>query len=332
MANLELQNDEIVPLILMTMGLNRTASKMSTETEADVRRVMREGLRRFLFPVRPGTGSVYQWRWREKHHTIPAEAIYETGTVEVASGTITLTGGTWPTDATNYFVAVSGHALFISSRDSSTELTTTHSQLTVASGTSYKAYKYRYVLPSDFGEWLGGLVYADGSESKRVVKSSEHELRLRYAIGHGTNAVSNNNARTSHYAITHTPDPDATEVANVTSVPSIMFWPVPLPDTLLLGVYLSIPDDNLPADLATPGSTVQVSPIYASAVLESMLAVAEEYDNQENGVHAQEFQRLLNAAIEHDAQTGGAYDFSRQIEVGRKYGDVENINFAQQTA
>ena len=272
---------------------------MDEATEADVRHILRSGLRRFWFPV--SNGFVYQWRWREKHAALSAEAVFDDGTVAVSGGTVTLTGGTWPSDLTNYFIVVDGHTLFVTSRDGDTTATVSHTQLTVDSGTSYEARKYRYALPSDFQEWLGGVVYTDGNSttgSRMLIGSSESDIRLRYAIGQGSND------KTTHYALTSTPDADGY---------TIVFWPVPAPEAIITGVYLSIPDDELPADLTTPGSTVQVGPAYAEAVLEAILTAAEEYNNDTNGVHSQRFEVALAAAIAHDRAVGGNYDFSHQL-------------------
>lgn len=317
-SSLQLDNSEIVPLVLQVMGLGRTAANMSDETEADVRRVIRAGLRRFYFPTIDGKYP-YQWRWREKSHPIPILAIYETGTVTVSGGTVTLDSGTWPANLTDYFITVSGHVLFVTERTSDTVAAVSNTQLSVDAGTSYAAYKYRYDLPSDFGEWLGGVVYADGEYTRTLANSTESELRLRYAIGQGTGAIVNQNVHTTHYAITSTPDATAQQ---------IIFWPVPRPDAFIQGVYLSVPEDNLPSDLTTPGSTVQVDPKYADACVECILAAAEEYNDRMLDIHNQRAEQALRTAIAHDSAAGGHYDFSHREEHGKGVGRVvSSIDF-----
>ena len=280
------------------MGLGRSAAAIAAldaETEADLRAVIRSGLNRFYFPV--VDGFVYQWRFLEKTHAIPAEVPYSTGTVTVSGGTVTLAGGTWPTDLTNYLIEVGGHVAFFTVRTSDTLASISHTQLTEAAGSSYEALKYKYDLPSDFAEWLGGVVYQDGSDSWVLGRSDEAELRLRYAIGQGSSTD------TTHYAILSSP--------TASDVHEMMVWPIPTTEAFIKGVYLSVPDDNLPADLTTPGSTVQVRPLYKEAVLECILAAAEEYNNDMTGVHTQRAEAALRTAIAHDKAIGGAYDFSK---------------------
>jgi len=306
MADLQLDNAEVVRAVLQQAGLGRTAANMDTATEADVRAIVRSGLRRFYYPTHQG--YTYQWRFLESTFAVSAEDKYETGTVEVADGTITLTSGTWPSDITDYYIDVDSHIVFVSSRDSGTEVTTPHTQLAVDSGTSYEAVKYRYSLPSDFGEFLGGVVYQDaGGESRMLINSSEQELRLRYAIGYD---LAN---ETTHYAVFGG---------------KIYFWPPPQTEAFIQGVYLANPDDSLPADLTVPGSTVQVEGIYAEAALEAILAAAEAYNDDTAGIHEQRFQAALVAAIMHDRAVGGHYDFSHQTGPDYKgNGPIMQIQF-----
>lgn len=301
MASLSLKTSEIVRAVLQTIGAGRLASRMDASTEADVRAIIRDGLRRFFFPM---VGEyVYQWRWLEKHCPIPVNDKYDTGTIAVAAGVVTLTGGTFPTWATNGFIRVSNHVLFITTRTDGTHLVTSNTALTVVAGTEYEMYCFRYALPSDFAEWLGGVVYSDGTDVRQLVTGEESEFRLRYAVGQGTND------QTTHYALSSTDQADAMRIS---------FWPVPQPDAFIQGVYLSTPDDQLPDDLADmddpDAALVQVLPMYAKAVTEAILAEAENYLGRTHGEHETRFNIALQTAIAHDKALGGAYDFSRQVD------------------
>lgn len=313
MASLSLSNPEIVRAILQTAGMGRDAQFMDPATEADVRTIIRAGLRCAYFPI---VGEyAYQWRWLEKKASFPIVAVYETGMIGVSGGTITLTAGMFPAWAADGFISVDGHVLFVTALDDDTPATvatTTNTQLSVIPGTAFKLYRYRYPLPADFSEWIGGVVYADGTNSRTLSKSSEAEIALRYAVGQGTNS------RTTHYDITWTPDADAAH---------IILWPVPAPDAFIRGIYLSQPDDNLPDDLTDPGSVVQVTPIYADVFIEAILAAAEAYNGDTEGVHAKRYQGALMRAIAHDKAAGGAYDFSRPVSSPYGCGQVLPIDF-----
>lgn len=313
MAALSLTNAEIVRAVLQEMGYGRDPADMDAATEADVRHIIRAGLKRFYFPT---VGEyAYQWRWREKHQAVSAVATQATGTLAVAAGTATLTDGTWPADLTDYFIRVSGHVLFVTARTSDTTATLSNTQLAVDAGAEYEASRFRYSLPADFAEWLGGVVYADGNENRLLAGSSEAEIRLRYAVGQGRNS------QTTHYAITSAPNADALR---------ILFWPVPEPDAFIQGVYLSVPEDNLPASLLAPGVTVQVAPVYAECVMEAILAAAEAYHGDTVGLHEARFQAALGAAIAHDKAVGGSYDFSHRTSDPRRHGNVLPIDFSSQ--
>jgi len=305
MASLQLDNAELVRATLQVMGLDRDAGELDESTEADLRRVLRSGLNRFYHPT---VGEMtYQWRFLEKHHPIPCEDSFDDGTIAVSAGTVTLTGGTWPTDLTNYFIVADGHVLFVTERTSGTLAEVSNTQVTIAAGETYDAYKYRYALPSDFGEWIGRVVYQNGTRVKRLLSSSESEIRMRYAIGTGLTGD------TTHYDVTSTPDADSQ---------TIVLFPIPEVGAFIQGVYLSIPDDNLPSDLTTPGSTVQVGPKYSEALLEAIFTAAEEYNDITGGTHAQRFEIALARAIAHDKVVGAAYDFSNEIQDTRGLGQV----------
>lgn len=312
MAIFSLTNAEIVRSVLMTAAIGRNAGDMDPATEADVRAIIRAGLRRANFPV--VNDYAYQWRWLEKHHPLSIDPLYETGTIAVSGGTITGTGTVFPSWAADGFVAVAGHVLYVDERTSNTVLTTTNTALTVAAGAEFTLYRYRYPLPTDFAEWLGGVVYADGTQSRILADASEPEIRLRYAIGQGLGGqspVPGWYRGTTHHAITSTP-----AAAGL----FIVLWPVPEPDAFIQGVYLSTPDDNLPADLTVPGVVAQVRPIYSEVFLEAILAAAESYAGDKAGIHEQRFQTALQQAIAHDKASGGAYDFSRSLSDRRRWG------------
>lgn len=301
MASFSLINSEITRAVLQVAGLSRSGT-MSTATEADVRQIIRSGIRRALWPIN-GDYS-YQWRWLEKTASFPVPALFTSGTIAVSNGTITLTGSTWPSWALNGFISVDGHILFIATTPTTTTATTTNTSLSVTAGASYILYQYRYDLPSDFGEWLGGVVYANGTESRMLAGSSESEIRLRYAVGQGLSK------HTTHFALSTTPDGDESR---------ILFWPVPEPNAFIQGVYLSTPDDNLPVDLNTPGSVVQCPPIYAEVFLEAILAAAEAFANDTAHIHEARYQEALKRAMAHDRAVGGSYDFSHRAGHDRDY-------------
>ena len=127
MAVFSLNNSELVRATMQVMGLGRTAANMDTATEADVRAVVRSGLRRFYFPM---VGEyVHQWRFLEKHFPISVVVTYSTGTVAVSGGVVTLTAGTWPTGMGDYFISVGGHVLYTTADQTGLTVPVSNTQL-----------------------------------------------------------------------------------------------------------------------------------------------------------------------------------------------------------
>src|SRR3972149_6246134 len=111
MATLSLTTDEVVRNVLLVAGVGRNAGDMDEATEADVRAIIRSGALRAYNPM---VGEyAYQWRFLEKHASFSMEPVYETGTIAVSGGVVTLAAGTWPAWAEDGFMSVNGHVLFV---------------------------------------------------------------------------------------------------------------------------------------------------------------------------------------------------------------------------
>ena len=105
-------------------------------------------------------GSAADWSYLYTRHTFATNAPYSTGTIAYteASRTVTLTGGTWPSNAEDFQIVFSAAPFTnvpyrIESRESDTTLTL-HANMTpgqdIAAGTSYTLPRACYDLPSDF--------------------------------------------------------------------------------------------------------------------------------------------------------------------------------------
>jgi hypothetical protein len=303
------------------MGFSRqNVADMDDATENDLREVIRAGLRRFYHPVEDN-GFTYQWNFLDRHHPISAVAAYKTGTIAVSGGTLTLTSGTLPPEFEDYFVVVSGQILFVNERLTDTTATVNNDQIVIAAGTSYTAKRYKYGLPADFNAWRDGPVYMNSGTSqnrvRRLARANEAELTMRYAIGNGGDD-------TTHFAVTTAPS----------GTFHITLWPVPIPNATILGTYQTLPDDSLETDLRDVGvsSTItQVTGRYAEALLECVLAAAESYTDDMNGVHEGRAQMALKQAIAHDRAAQGPMNFNESLGRRRsRYPNIQNIDFTSQ--
>jgi len=116
-----------------------------------VRRAMLDALR--------DVANRRNWHYYYRRDRIVTTASYDTGTVEydLTGGTyermLTLTSGTWPSDAAYGIVRIDGDEYMVDERKSSTVITLKSGQAPaadIASGTSYEWYRDTYTLPADF--------------------------------------------------------------------------------------------------------------------------------------------------------------------------------------
>lgn len=97
--------------------------------------------------------SLHQWKYYRRRHILTTDAAVTDGSVEfsVATGELTLTGGTWPSWAGHGMVRMGGVDYEVSRRVSDTvlnlEVAPPHD---IAAGTSYLLFRCLYPLPPDF--------------------------------------------------------------------------------------------------------------------------------------------------------------------------------------
>lgn len=295
MATLALNTTEVLQAMVLVAGINRTVTNLDADTTQDFRLCIRNGLRAFFHPINPRTGMAHMWRFLERPYvkSAPSDDGYSTGTVTVAAGTVTLAGGTWPTWAADGILEVDGQYLYVTARTSGTVLTVSHDGLAAAAGSTYALYRWRFPLPTDFGEFIGGVTYSLASKrGKQLTPTVDTQIRLQYAANFRT-------GETKMYAI-------QAGSATDTSKQYFEFWPTMDAESLIAGTYRATPADQLHAsNLSTDGAVEQAGPMHAQALLEAILAEVELYYNDAPGPHAARFETLLAASIAHDLATPG---------------------------
>lgn len=300
--NLELQNSEILRAIGMVAGFSRDATDWTATELGDARAIIRAGLRKFYHPPLVN-GAIHQWRFLERQYNIAADAAYSTGTIAVAAGVVTLTGGTFPTWADDGVLRYGGQTYYVASRDSATQVTLAQTGLTVTAGATYEMVRWRWPMPSDFAELIDGVVYSDGaSRSRRLMGANEHTIRLQFSTNWRTQD-------TTKFAVFAGADTDAADWY-------MSFYPTLADDSNVYFTYRAQPLDKLDAtDLTDEGTTVQVPAAHAETVLAAIMAATEEYYNDEvGGAHGRRFIERLQASIAHDRHTAGPVEFDRDLD------------------
>ncbi len=295
MASLALSTDEILRAVALVAGLDRDPGEWDAQTQTDVRQMIRSGMREFYHPIDPASGMAHAWRFLERPfvHAAPSDDGYSTGTVTVAGGTVTLAGGTWPTWAEDGILSVDGQQVYVTDRTSDTVLAINHAGLAAAGGSPFTIFRWRVALPSDFGEFIGGVVYSRGMNRGRPLPGVvDSTIRLRYATNFGR-------GETRMYAVQAGGGTDAAPWF-------IEWWPTMDAESVIAGTYRALPADLLDDDnLLTDAAAEQIGPMHSGTLLAAILAQTEAFYNDRPGVHTQRFQSLLAASIKHDRATAG---------------------------
>lgn len=181
-SSLSLTFDQIATEVAKVMSL-------STSTDAaDILTVINEGLRNFYFPgpIQIGNETVcHEWTFMRPVTTITTTEPYSTGTIEIAAGVVTLTGGTFPTWAANGELTTDGNTYAVSTRDSGTQVTLVDTSVTVAAGATYSLQQVVYTAPDGFGGLDGHMTLETGSGYRPIRVVNESTIRAKRAAYEG---------------------------------------------------------------------------------------------------------------------------------------------------
>lgn len=114
-------------------------SGYSEDQQNDINDCLRDGLRRVY--------AIHDWSFLRPVVDVTTTAPYSTGTVTIASGVVTLTGGTFPSWAADGVLQVNNRYYSVASRGSDTQLTLDSTAVTIATAASYQLA--RPVIPLD---------------------------------------------------------------------------------------------------------------------------------------------------------------------------------------
>jgi hypothetical protein len=108
------------------------------------------------------SGSVHEWSFLKIDETLTSSAPYETGTVTIVAGVVTLATGTWPSWAAQGELQVDGEHYTVASRDSNSQITLADTTVAADALTTYSLIRLAYDLPSDFDSMRSEFSYAVG--------------------------------------------------------------------------------------------------------------------------------------------------------------------------
>lgn len=273
------------------LGIGRTQSSWSSIEDDRVDSIIKSGLRQVYYPQREA-GSTYTWSWMRPEAKIVTTAAYDTGTIEIALGVVTLSGGVWPDWADEGELHIGSQIYTVKTRDSDTQVTLDDLTVSNAAGATYSLSRPSYDLPAGFdGNFDGNLHYKTGDNTlwPSIVMVSPSMLR-------GKKQIYNETDRPLYAAVQPKPF-----VAVTGQRWQITFHPSPNGSYTFYGRYMVRPAMIDNTDKYPLGGSAM-----AEVFLESCLAVAEKRFIEDTQIHQKEFQQLLIQAIDHDANAFSA--------------------------
>lgn len=258
------------------MGWNRTPGSWTTNQTADGDDILMSGYRMFL--------TAYDWSFLRIANTLATVAEYSTGTVVVASGVVTLSGGTFPSWAASGEITLDNQSATytIDTRDSDTQVTLDDTSLTDATASVFNLTRPWYDLPDDYAGMLGPLTWQTGTQSSYppVEQINENQLRQQRMYVEYTNQPRYFAIRAKNLIMT---DGQRFEIG---------FYPVP--DAVYNFDYLY---QSNPSKLDSTNDTPAGGMLHSETITQAILAKADEKlnDTAQGSAHASYQQHLENS-------------------------------------
>jgi hypothetical protein len=180
--NIGLTYTELRRHIGREIGKDRDPSAWSSASTTDVLDILKGGLRqKYWPPILPGESTPHVWSYLQPTLAqLELHGAYETGTVSVTTGTVTLSGGTWPTWAAQGDLWVNDGYYPVSTRTNGTTLVLHDTSVTGLSGETYSLKHREYDLPDDFGGMVEPFTYrVDQSQWRPLTRVNEALIRSR---------------------------------------------------------------------------------------------------------------------------------------------------------
>jgi hypothetical protein len=254
-------------------------SSFTADQQSDINDCVHDGLRRVY--------AAYSWSFLRPVADVTTTAPYATGTVAVASGVVTLTGGTFPSWAADGVLKVSDQYYSVASRGSGTQITLDSTTVTVTAGTAYQLARPEIPLDDAFDSVANDsdLTYYPSADSWFPPVQWRHDSQIRRLEG--------NNPQFDR--------PVVYSVRTTTFDPTIGSRKVlalyPTPDQ---AYTLRVPMILRPVLMDATNLYAIGAELLSQVILEAALAAAEHNFEEREHVHEKRFLELIALAIRDD--------------------------------
>jgi hypothetical protein len=231
--------------------------------------------------------TAHSWSFFRPIREVVTTAPYATGTVRIASGVVTLTGGTFPSWAAVGVLEVANTYYDVDTRDGNTQVTLEDTSVTVTAASAYELTRPEYDLPATFEDIEGDLTYEPGESDLYPPVTEKHDSEiLRLAQD---NPYTD---RPLYYGI-RTVEFDPT----VGSRRRLSLYPTPDAVYVLKGrMKLRSTMIDVTNQYPVGGESL------AQLITEACLAAAERNFDEQQSQHTKRFQELLPLAIAADLE------------------------------
>ena len=253
----------------------------SADQTSDIEQCIEDGLK-YVY-------ATHSWSFFRPLKDITTTAPYATGTVTIASGVVTLTGGTFPSWAADGLIKVSDDYYSVASRDSSTQITLDDTSVTVASAAAFELGRPEIPLDDSFEDMANDrtLSYYPGQNELYPPVQNRHDQAIR-----GMQQNDPYYDRPTHYSIrTVEFDP------GVGSRKVLAFYPTP--DAAYV---LRAPMILRPVSISSGSPYPVGGEMLSLLILEACLSAAERNFDEMGNQHSNLFAEMLILAIRDDLE------------------------------
>lgn len=260
---------------------------LAANEKATVDRIVKSGIRQFYSPPIIG-GRSHDWSFLYINTTLTTNAPYATGTVTIASGVVTLSGGTFPSWAASGMLAISGNDYSVDSRDSDTQITLDDTSVTEVSATEYSLHQDDYTLPDDFSRIIGDATFQQSANAWEPCRiTSEARIRALRQNDFQQNFAMDEPLRAAIVPVVNDP--------TVGTRMQIQFWPR-ITSAKIIGYRYRVRDDAP----TTTNKYIYGASDHSETITASCQAMAELHQDRERGPFHAHFMQMLASSVERD--------------------------------